>query len=529
MRFFYAVCFIFSSISLSRGQNIAINTNGGNADVSAILQVAAANKGLLIPQVVLTGSTDATTITTPANSLLVYNTSASVLNGLKGAGFYYNNGTPAAPVWVRLANTANNFADTSSAWLITGNSNTDTLVNFVGTKDNMPLRFKLNNKWTGQWNIGLGNYFTGDSSGIRNTSGAKNIGLGIYTLFDNTSGRHNIGLGRQVLANNTTGSYNVGIGDSVLYNNSTASNNVAIGRYNMMDNTTGGNNVSLGNRTFNDNTIGTYNVAIGQNALGASVKFTNNIAIGVDALIMDNVNVSHGDYATKNVAIGTSAGASIVPNDGVFVLRTGANNVSVGANTMNLEFFNYQCTVIGASGGTSNGSENVSALGYNTNPFGIGIANAVRLGDGSTAITGAVNFTVSDGRFKTNVQEKVPGLDFTLKLRPLTYFLHDTPIDKDASNPDSTPNNTKTSSGFIAQEVESAAQHIRYDFDGLHLPQNENDRYMLAYAQFIVPLVKSVQEQQETILQLKDNIAQRKLLLESLKAKLLKLEQQKSK
>ncbi len=49
--------------------------------------------------------------------------------------------------------------------------------------------------------------------------------------------------------------------------------------------------------------------------------------------------------------------------------------------------------------------------------------------------------------------------------------------------------------GFIAQEVEATAQKLGFDhFHGVDAPKNENDHYGLRYAEFVVPLVKSVQE-----------------------------------
>ena len=54
-------------------------------------------------------------------------------------------------------------------------------------------------------------------------------------------------------------------------------------------------------------------------------------------------------------------------------------------------------------------------------------------------------------------------------------------------------------SGFIAQEVEKAAQDLGYDFSGVDKPQNDKDTYSLRYAEFVVPLVKAMQEQQQTI------------------------------
>jgi len=72
------------------GQNIAINTTGAAANASALLEVGIGTdtKGMLIPRVSLTGITDVTTIATPANALVVYNTNAAMTNG-NGVGFYY--------------------------------------------------------------------------------------------------------------------------------------------------------------------------------------------------------------------------------------------------------------------------------------------------------------------------------------------------------------------------------------------------------------------------------------------------------
>jgi len=51
-------------------------------------------------------------------------------------------------------------------------------------------------------------------------------------------------------------------------------------------------------------------------------------------------------------------------------------------------------------------------------------------------------------------------------------------------------------SGFIAQEVEQAAVETNYHFSGVHKPKNDKDLYSISYAEFVVPLVKAVQEQQ---------------------------------
>lgn len=70
-------------------QNIGINSTGATPDNSAMLDISAANKGLLIPRVSLTSTTDVATITSPQTSLLVYNLNAGITGtGADGTGFY---------------------------------------------------------------------------------------------------------------------------------------------------------------------------------------------------------------------------------------------------------------------------------------------------------------------------------------------------------------------------------------------------------------------------------------------------------
>ena len=49
-------------------------------------------------------------------------------------------------------------------------------------------------------------------------------------------------------------------------------------------------------------------------------------------------------------------------------------------------------------------------------------------------------------------------------------------------------------SGFVAQEVEEAAELSNYVFSGVDKPEREEGLYGLRYAEFVVPLVKAVQE-----------------------------------
>ncbi len=106
MKTLISIFAIVLSLSLSVpgiSQNIAINTTGNAPDVSAMLDIVNSNKGLLLPRVSLSSTTDASTIATPAVSLLVYNTNSSITGtDADGVGFYYNSGTTLSPVWKKL-------------------------------------------------------------------------------------------------------------------------------------------------------------------------------------------------------------------------------------------------------------------------------------------------------------------------------------------------------------------------------------------------------------------------------------------
>jgi hypothetical protein len=59
------------------GQDVAVNTDGSAANTSAMMDVKSANKSVLISRVALTGTGDVATISSPATSLMIYNTATA--------------------------------------------------------------------------------------------------------------------------------------------------------------------------------------------------------------------------------------------------------------------------------------------------------------------------------------------------------------------------------------------------------------------------------------------------------------------
>jgi hypothetical protein len=121
-------------------QNVGIGTSSPHP--SARLHISDNARGLLIPNVALTGTNDVTTVSSPATSLLVYNTNTAGTGATAVTpGFYYWDGSQ----WVRLLGGG-------EAWLLTGNYSTNPAVNFLGTRDNNSLHIRVNNQQTFQFN-----------------------------------------------------------------------------------------------------------------------------------------------------------------------------------------------------------------------------------------------------------------------------------------------------------------------------------------------------------------------------------------
>jgi hypothetical protein len=185
-------------------------------------------------------------------------------------------------------------------------------------------------------------------------------------------------------------------------------------------------------------------------------------------------------------------------------------------------------TSVGYLSGVSSGSlTNASAFGYFARSDA---SDKIVIGNASVTIIGGYAgwSTLSDGRFKKEVENNIPGLAFISELRPVSYRMDLHKLDKFIYGDEAEAYERNMAagiaakekivySGFIAQEVEAAARKIGYNFSGVVPPPNEKGHYSLTYSEFVVPMVKAIQEQQQMIEKLqKDN--------EELKVRLDKLE-----
>ncbi len=347
----------------------------------------------------------------------------------------------------------------------------------------------LNSNITGVKNTALGT-----SALTQNVAGGENTAVGYNALKANTRW-NNTAMGSEALGANTIGDYNSALGSRALQQNTTGERNTAIGAYTLNNNTTGSSNTGLGFQALGGN--GSYNTAVGDFALFWNQTASSNTALGAKALYFTEGSHNTGIganalYSTVNAEFNTAVGFNAGAN-----FASGWNNTFIGAQA-DLSF---------------NGQFNAIAIGNLATPTD---NSKVRIGNSANwSYEAFANWTnISDGLYKKNIKENVAGLSFILKLRPVTYNLDVSALSKkfkeeriegrDAFMKKAIAEKEQMLwTGFVAQEVEVAATSADFNFSGVDKPRNKQGVYGLRYAEFVVPLVKAVQEQQLMIEELK--------------------------
>jgi trimeric autotransporter adhesin len=373
--------------------------------------------------------------------------------------------------------------------------------------------------------IGHKNTFVGYSSGYYNTTGYENTMIGDAAGVNNTSGAYNTFIGESSGSQNTTGTYNTYLGNSSGVYNSTGSYNTIVGEQagasspgnNYSDNslfgfkagfqlTSGTVNSFFGKQAGYSNTTASYNTFIGNGAGYATNTGYSNTASGFNSMVANTTGISNCTYGTNSAVSQTTASYNCAFGYGSLYNGTGGYNSAFGSNAGGLYSTGTNNTYIGNGADAGASITNSTVLG---NTAIVNASNKVVIGNTSvTVIGGQVGWSVlSDARFKTNITENVKGLEFIKRLRPVNYQFKTDEFDQflmknmtDSAKAariqgvDYTASMSIIHTGFLAQEVEQAAITSGYIFDGVHVPVNDDDNYSLAYSQFVVPLVKSVQE-----------------------------------
>lgn len=504
-----------SNVALKSGSNTFTGSNSFSQDVFVVGVRVGNGSGNFANNTVLGAGALASNLSGENNTALGAGALASNVLGESntaiGVSALLSNtdgyGNTANGINALFSNTTGNY-NTASGFAAL-NSNT------TGSSNTAYGGYSLNSNQTGFNNTAMGY-----SALYSNTTGYENTANGNGALYANTTGFNNTANGNGALYSNTTGSFNTANGYQALYINTVGSNNTVNGYKALYSNTTGYNNIANGNQALYSNTNGVNNAASGYQALYSNTTGYSNTANGSYALFNNTSGFSNTANGRSALSSNTSGAQNIAV--GVYSLyydSTASGNVALGFSAGDYAFNGNGNTFIGfACAATTNGLTNTSSLGYNTR---VDASNKVRIGNTSiTSIGGQVGWTTfSDGRYKRNVEEDVPGLEFISKLRPVTYTTDITGLDNHYPKPalregqempklgDVSQQEKIRYSGFIAQEVEAAANEIGYDFSGVDKPQKEGNLYGIRYAEFVVPMVKAIQEQQKQIEELKAALA----------------------
>lgn len=226
----------------------------------------------------------------------------------------------------------------SSGWGLNGNVLSG--IEFLGSTNNFPLLFRINNVSAGKLDSSSRNTYLGYGSGNltsvpANLYNVNNTAIGFRTLQSVSGvafgGINNTGLGAFALTNTSTGGSNSGFGTRALELNTIGSNNMAIGHAALSNNTTGGSNVGIGVSSLIGNTIGNGNIGIGFNANVLSNNLTNATAIGTLAAVSANNSMVLGSIAgvnsaivSTNVGMGVTAPSTRLHVNGGFRLQNGS-------------------------------------------------------------------------------------------------------------------------------------------------------------------------------------------------------------
>ena len=278
-----------------------------------------------------------------------------------------------------------------------------------------------------------------------------------------------------------TGSSNTAVGINTLYKNTTGASNIANGYNALCENTTGYNNTANGYRALYRNTTGYNNTSNGCSTLYSNTKGCNNTAVGCNALTLNTI-------AGGNTAIGC---------DSLSSNTTGHSNTAIGHLALRSLTTYYNCTGLGANSAVTG-------------------SNQVQLGD--TAVTVYAQkalVTRSDARDKLDIEDSPLGLNFIMKLRPRkyrmnsreAYFEEGEERDFTATN-DGSKAGKRPHYGLVAQEVKETMNELGIDFAGYLDSKIDGgeDVLSLGYTEFIAPMIKAIQQQQQMIEQLQKEI-----------------------
>jgi hypothetical protein len=353
----------------AQNQGVAINSDGTQADQSAMLDVKSTIGGILIPRMT---QTQRNNISSPATGLMVYQTDNT-------DGFYYYDGAG----WKYIGAPDND-------WTVNGNDLYNNNSGNVGIGTNAPGA-KL--EVAGHiWQTGTGNsIFIGENAGAADDlSGNANVFIGQGAAQSNVDGENNVAIGSQAMLANTSGVRNIAIGSTALWFNGSGLSNISIGHATCANSIGGSYNTVLGTWAFKAFANSSFNTVIGFNACGDLQAFP----------------WLQGKYSGDRL--------TAVGYESLFKNQDGERNTGVGYLALHENESGSYNTAIGYGAATNiNGLDNTTALGNGATPTAsdqvvLGNANVTQVkttgaitigGTDATTEAGTIRFDSGTGHF----------------------------------------------------------------------------------------------------------------------------------
>ena len=232
---------------------------------------------------------------------------------------------------------------------------------------------------------------------------------------------------------------------------------------------------------FTTTASGQYSAAVGDRAAATGTSAT---ALGFSATAsgLYSVAIGHSSVASGTDAIAIGNGANTNNQSGSLAISDASGGVS---NTSGNQFVSkFANGYIMYTNNTSNGLALTASAHYPLTDGQMELGTSSNRFNHIYAQNGLLQ--TSDVRFKKNIAEMNYGLATIMKLRPVTY-------------------NWKTGDqerkiGFIAQELKEVVPEV------VHTGNDKDQTLGVNYAELTSVLVKAMQEQQQEIVQLKEEV-----------------------
>lgn len=531
---------LFSLVLLPMAVYSQVGIGTTTPDASAMLEIDAPDKGVLIPRVAIANLNTAAPVTAPIESLLVYNTTIAT-----GVGFHYWDGAK----WVPLSGAAANDGD----WTIVGNDMYNANSGYVGVGTTTPTA-KLHVEDTSgatitAFNDGfedndlspfstsgtMGNWSVTSAAGEFNTG---TYGAGSGTGMDSSSS--DLAVTVTIPAGGSAYSFDYRVDsegsfdflrfyvDGVQEPGASWSGTVAWANY-------------AGTLTPGTHTLSWSYSKDGSSSTGLDRAFIDNVSITATATGQPVIRIVDGFEQAGRVltsdALGNASwqdagddGDWLISGADIYNANTG--NVGVGTTTPIEKFHVYgQRMLIENSGNdavystyntsTNKGYELIGSYptwhgdaifigGYNVNHSGNGYDNADQIicggTNGSLPITATAFNVASSKLYKKNISELKYGLADILKIKPVKYQYN---FDKTGLY----------TIGFIAEEVSEVIPEVVSHENEAHqiVSREEGKPVSMDYSKMSAVLVNAVKEQHAKVQELKNKN-------EALRARLTRIE-----